>query len=402
MSDVWLSVVGVGEEGLAALSPRARRAVAEAEFLVGAERYLAMLPDDGRPRSTWPQPFATVFDALRARRGRPVCVLATGDPLHFGVGATLLRHFPSHEMRIFPAPSAFSLACARLGWERETVETLSLHGRPLGALHAHLQPGQRLLLLSWDRHTPAAVAALLAGRGFGASRLWVLEHLGGEREHCVTGRAEAWRHPAGEDFNTVAVECHCAAETAWLPRVPGLPDASFQHDGQLTKREVRAATVAALAPAAGQLLWDVGAGAGSVAIEWLRAARGTRAIAIEGDPDRAARIAQNAEALGTPGLEIVRGRAPTALAELPTPDAVFAGGGIAAPDLLAHCWERLPRGGRLVANAVSSEGEAALLAAAHCFGGQLIRIAVSHWGPLGGQHCFRPALPVTQLAVTKP
>ena len=397
----WLAVVGIGEEGLAGLGPRARALVDSAETLVGGARHLAAVPDDGRPRFAWPRPLEAGIDRVLALRPRRVCVLATGDPMHYGIGALLARRVPDPEMTVVPAPGAFALACAELGWPRAEVETLTLHGRPVETIGAYLRSGARLLALSRDGATPAALARFLTGRGFGDSVLTVLERLGGPRfRRHPRRRARDWPPAPVADINTVAVEC---ADGPDLPRVPGLPDSAWEHDGQLTKREVRAATLAALAPAPGAPLWDVGAGAGSVAIEWLRCHPLCRAVAVERDPARAARIRRNAAALGVPRLRVVEGAAPAALAGLEPPAAIFIGGGVADPAIWRACQAALPPGGRLVANAVTVAGEARLLEQHARHGGALVRIAVSRAETMGGGGlAWRPLRPVTQLAHVEP
>ena len=398
----WLSIVGLGEDGIEALNPVARALVAGAEVLIGGERHLAMLADDGRERLAWPTPLAEMFPEIAHRRGRRVCVLASGDPLCYGVGAALIKHFAIEEMTIVPAPSAFSLACARLGWSLPDLAALTLHGRPPALLHPHVQPDARLLILSAGRDTPAQVAALLRARGYGESRLVVLEHMGGPRERRIEASAEAWAAEDLADLNTLAVVCVAGPEAALLPATPGLPDEAFRNDGQLTKREVRAVTLAALAPVPGQLLWDLGAGCGSVAIEWMRAAPRARAVAVERKAERVNLIAANATALGTPLLEIVEGAAPAALEGLEPPDAIFIGGGATAEGLFEACWDRLKSGGRLVANAVTVEGEVVLLRRHAAQGGTLTRLAVSRGEPVGSFTGWRPLMPVTQYAAVKP
>jgi len=303
---------------------------------------------------------------------------------------------------VVPATSAFALACARLGWSRAEVETLTLHGRPLELLQPAVQPGQRLLLLSDDAATPGAVAALLTARGFGPSRLVVLEHMGGPRERRVDGTAEAWTAHDLADFNTLAVECIAGPAAVVLPRAPGLPDDAFRHDGQLTKCEVRAVTLSALAPVPGALLWDVGAGCGSISVEWMRAAPRARAVAVERRADRLTLLADNAAALGVPDLEIVEGVAPDALRGLPPPDAVFLGGGLSDPLIFTACWAALAPGGRLVANAVTLEGEAELIRRRAETAGELVRLGVSRAAPVGGFLAWHPFHPVTQLRAVKP
>jgi len=397
----WLSIVGLGEDGPEGLTPVARALLDRAEVLIGGDRVFAMLPEDGRERLTWTNPLSALVDEIAARRGQRVCVLATGDPLHHGIGVTLARHVPIEEMTIVPAPSAYALASARLGWNRTEVETLTLHGRPLELLHPALQPGAKLLLLSHGADSPREVAALLRARGYGPSRMVVFEHMGGPRERRHKGRAEDWDMPGFAEFNTGAVDCVAGPDAAFLPRSSGLPDDAYRHDGQITKREVRAITLAALAPVPGQLLWDVGAGAGSVAIEWLRADPRCRAIAIEREPDRIARIADNAGALGVPALEIVAGAAPAALHGLAPPDVVFLGGGVRTTGVFEAAWAALKPGGRLVANAITLEGVAALANWYGEHGGELIRIEISRAGPVGGASVLRPMMPVTQLRLVK-
>jgi precorrin-6Y C5,15-methyltransferase (decarboxylating) len=398
----WLSVVGIGEDGLAGLSPAAHTLVETAEVLVGGERHLAMAPPGPAERILWARPLGDTIGAIAARRGRRVTVLASGDPLWYGVGVLVARHFPADEMTILPQPSAFSLAAARLGWALADCACLSLHGRPFDTLRLHLAPKRRLLLLSEDGATPRAVARLLAETGWGGSRLTVFEHLGGSCEAQVSAAAAEWGERATADLNTIALECEAGPDARPLSRLAGLPDDAFEHDGQLTKREIRAVTLANLAPLSGETLWDIGAGCGSIAIEWLRASEGGAAVAVEREPARAAVIARNAAMLGVPGLQIVVGQAPGTLPDGPAPDAIFVGGGIADPELLPALWARLRPGGRLVGNAVSLEGERALLDWQARYGGALTRIAVSRAEPLGAHQAWRPLLPVTQLAATKP
>jgi len=402
----WLSVIGIGDDGLPGLSPASRTLVETAETLVGGARHLAMVPGGGAERLLWRQPLGRTIADIGARRGTRVAVLATGDPLWYGVGTLLLRHFRREEMTIVPQPSAFSLAAARLGWELAECTSLSLHGRPLDSLRLHLAPGRRCLVLSEDGTTPRRLAELLAASGWGPSRISVFEHLGGPREAAWHGRAQDWGERASADLNTIALECAMMPGTRALSRLPGLPDDAFEHDGMLTKREVRAVTMARLAPMPGETLWDIGAGSGSIAIEWLRAIPGGAAIAIEENPGRAARVARNAAVLGVPGLQIIADAAPQALGKIPPdltpPDAIFVGGGIAEHGLLEVLWAALRPGGRLVANVVSLEGEQAILAWQARHGGELARIALSRAEPLGGHHAWRPLLPVTQLAATKP
>lgn len=407
----WLTVVGIGDDGLPGLSPAARALVEMAELLVGGERHQAMAPETSAERLTWAGGVHRAAERIAEWRGRRVVVLATGDPMWYGGGANLARSFGRDEMMVIPHPGAFSLAAARMLWPLADVECVTVHSRPLQVLHLHIQPKARLLVLSRDGDTPGQVAALLVERGFGPSLLTVLEHLGGPRERRLDGTAEEWRHSHSADLNTLAIECRPGPSPRLLPPVPGLPDELFENDGQLTKREARAVTIAALAPMPGQTLWDIGAGSGSVAIEWLRASPCYRvagggegsAVAVERDADRCARIARNAAALGVPQLEIVHGEAPDALSRLESrPDTIFLGGGIARPGLLDRCWERLPAGGRLVANAVSLEAGARLVRFRRSHGGDLTRLAVSRAAPVGKLSAFRPLMEVTQYVGVKP
>ncbi len=398
----WLSIVGIGEDGLEGVPPTARSLIDDAEVLIGGDRHLAMLAQDGRERLTWPSPLSLLLDRIAAMRDRRVCVLATGDPMCFGIGNALVKRVPREEMVIVPAVSALALAAARMGWGEHEVELLTLHGRPLALLEGYLKPRARLVILSEGADTPAQVAARLDERGYGGSVLTVLERMGGPMERRMEGKAAGWSHPPGEALNTIAVELAAGPRAVIRPATPGLPDEAFLNDGQLTKREVRAVTVSALEPLPRALLWDVGAGAGSVAIEWLRAEQLARAVAIEPRAERRAMIAGNAAALGVPGLEIVAGRAPEVLKDLEAPDAVFIGGGVSEPGMIGACWAALKPGGRLVANAVTIEGEAALLAGQARLGGVLSRIAISRAEPVGPFQGWRPMMPVTQWCVRKP
>ena len=402
MNTPWLTVVGIGEDGWPGLGAEARPRLEGAHTIYGGTRHLAMLPASvSAQRTTWAKRMEDDFPKIR-ELGEGTVVLATGDPLCYGVGAKLLREgFRIKEIRCLPAPSAYSLACARLGWSLPEVETLTVHGRPLETLHPHVQPGAKLVVLSWDDRSPKAIAELLTQRGFGKSRLVVLEHMGGERERRFEGTAASWSHPEGAALNVVAVECVADEAAQVLPRVPGLPDAAFAHDGQLTKREVRALTLARLLPVPGQLLWDVGAGCGSVAIEWLRCDSRCRAIAIERKPGRITLIEQNATQLGVPRLQIVIGEAPEALTDLEAPDAVFIGGGLTTPSLLETCWQSLKPEGRLVANVVTLEGEQLLLKWQAANGGDLTRSDIARAAPIGAFQSWRPLRPVTQLAAVK-
>ncbi len=399
MSGPWLHVVGLGAEGMAGLGPAARAALEAAEVIVGGARHHALTDGLAAERIAWPSPFDALIDRLAALRGRPVAVLATGDPLWFSVGEQIAAAFPEDERRLYPAVSAFQHAACRMGWPMAGLSCLSVHGRPIEAVMPHLQPGARLLLLADGAETPARLGRLLVERGMGESRVTALAAMGAPEEGRLEGRASDWAEgrPAPA-FHTLAVEVAAGPEAPLAPATPGLDDALFEHDGTMTKREVRAVTLARLMPMPGALLWDVGAGAGSVGIEWMRAAPGARAVAIEPRPDRRARIAENARRLGTPGLEILAGEAPGALAGLPPPDAVFLGGGL-SDDAAAKAIAALRRPGRLVANAVTLEAEARLASLHAAHGGELVRIAISRAEPLGRVTGWRPAMPVTQWSL---
>ncbi len=396
----WLSIVGIGEDGRAGLAPAAAAALASARVVYGGRRHLALAGSLDAETRRWPSPIQDAYPKILARRGEPTCILATGDPFHYGIGAEIARLVPPAEIQAFPQASAFSLACARLGWPLAECGLVTLHGRALARIVPHIQPGARLLVLSWDGATPAAVAGLLTERGFGESTVTVLEAMGGPRETIRAARADGFDVPGIDPLNTVAIAVAGAGRA--LPLAPGLDDALFENDGQLTKAEIRALTLAALRPHPGQHLWDIGAGAGSIAIEWMLRHPSLRATAIEAQPDRAARIRRNAETLGAPDLAIVTGAAPASLAGLSAPDAVFIGGGVSEPGLLAAGLAALRPGGRCVANAVTLQGEAALLAAFAAHGGSLRRFGVERASPVGGLHGWRPAMPVTQWAWTKP
>ncbi|MGX9147448.1 precorrin-6y C5,15-methyltransferase (decarboxylating) subunit CbiE [Mesorhizobium sp. 128a] len=399
----WLSIVGIGEDGLAGLGDEAKRLIAEAEIIFGGKRHLGLVASLAKdePRS-WPVPFDPGMADVLALAGRRVCVLASGDPFFHGVGATLARKVRPEQMHVIPAPSAISLAAARLGWPLQDIETVSLHGRPLDLIRPLLQPNARILALTSDGDAPAAIARLLTELDFGASRLTVLEALGGPDEMQRSARADAFDLGDINPLNVLALELESTPEARILPLAVGRADHLFEHDGQITKHDIRAMTLAALAPRRGELLWDIGAGSGSIGIEWMLAHPSMRAIAIEADKDRAVRIARNAAHCGVPGLVVVEGSAPKALHKLETPDAIFIGGGGSDIGVLNAAIKALPSGGRLVANAVTLEMEALLLAQHTKRGGDLTRIAISRASPVGSMQAWRPAMPVTQWSWMKP
>jgi precorrin-6Y C5,15-methyltransferase (decarboxylating) len=415
-----LTVVGIGADGWPGLSGSATAVLTAAEVIFGSSRQLALLPPavEG-DRVPWPAPLVPALPALLdAHRGRRMAVLASGDPMFHGIGVTLVRLLGRQAVRVLPHPSSVSLAAARLGWSLSHTDVLSLVTAPVEELHPLVHPGRNILILSAGAHTPAAVAALLTSRGYGDSTVTVLAQLGSPAESLISGPASDLDGPAIDPLNVVAVACSAGTAAPMLsqncekvpipdptgprPVVPGLPDAVYESDGQLTKREVRAVTLAILGPQPGELLWDIGAGSGSIAIEWMRTHRDCRAVAVESSAERVGRIVRNAAALGVPKLRVVEGRAPGALAGLPTPDVVFIGGGVTRDGVVDAALGALPAGGRLVANAVTLESEAALAAWYAKLGGELIRLSVQRAAPVGGFTGWRAMMPVTIWSVRKP
>lgn len=389
----WLTIIGLGEDGFDGLPPAHRAALEAAEVVAGSVRHLALLPPLRGERLEWPLPFADGIPRLLALRGRRVAMLASGDPFWFGAGSSITRHLAPGEWQALPAPSTFALAAARLGWPLEHTTCLGLHATPLTRLRPHLCAGARLLVLLRDGAAVASLARYLVDLGFGDTTLTVLEALGGPRERRRELRAAAF--DLQDVVHPVAVALQVVGDAAALPCSSGLPDAFFDHDGQITKQRVRALTLSALAPRAGERLWDIGAGSGSVAIEWLLAHPRCEAVAIEADPDRAVRLRHNADRLGVDRLVLVTASAPAALAGLPTPEAVFIGGGLCEA-MLDALWQLLPRGCRVVANAVTLESEA-LLAHWHArAGGSLSRIELAEARPLGSRRGWRAAFPIVQ------
>lgn len=395
----WLHIIGIGEDGVAGLLPATRAVLESAEVIIGGDRHHELSAQISAERLAWPHPFDALIDELVARKGKRVAVLATGDPLWYSVGARIGRAIDPSEIVYHPQISAFQLASARMGWSMADLETLTVHGRPVEQMKAFIQPDQRLLVLTTGADTPEQIAGFLAASGYGKSRMSVLAAMGGSNEARFDGVAENWAHEVPA-FNTLAVECIADSDAALMPRVPGLEDALFVHDGTMTKREVRAATLAKLMPMRGALMWDVGTGCGSVAVEWMRSARYARAIGIEPRADRREMAARNALALGVPKLELIEGSAPEALAGLDAPDAIFIGGGLSETSFEA-CWNALRPLGRLVANAVTLESEAVLLALHKAHGGDLVKISVNRAEPVGGLTGWRPLMPVTQWSLVK-
>lgn len=398
----WLTIIGIGEDGIDGLGIRASEALRTADVVIGSKRTLAMLPASPVRRMEWPQPFSKVVEQLTPLRDTATVILATGDPMNFGVARKILTFIPKSEVTIIPHLSAFSLAAARMGWSIPDCDCFTIHGRPAANAEAFIQPDARLLILTEDATSVAEVCRRLVARGFENSEVTVFENLGGSREAVTAFGANAIPARAWSPLNTLAVHCVAGHGATIWPRVAGLPDEAFQHDGKITKREVRAATVAALAPCPDQLLWDIGAGSGSIAIEWMRSTRGCEAIAIEQDAGHREMIAANADQLGTPRLKIVAGAAPEALAGLPVPDAVFIGGGIGSPGTFEIAWERLRQHGRMVANVVTIEGEMHLYDLQEKHGGELVRLDISVLSRIGTLRALRPRMSVLQWRVRKP
>ncbi|WP_409434968.1 precorrin-6y C5,15-methyltransferase (decarboxylating) subunit CbiE [Mycobacterium sp. SMC-14] len=393
-----IAVVGIGADGWAGLGGPVRETVLAADVVLGAPRQLDLLPEaDGQRRLKWPVPLHAGLPALfEELAGQRIVALASGDPLLSGIGSTLIALLGTERVTVVPAISSVTLARARLGWPVESAAMISVVGRDVHAVLRELAPNRRVLVLSSDERTPGQLAALLSDRGYGASRMVVLGDLGGAAESMLDTTAAAFQGPAPR-LNIVALELAGPPAYGW---VSGLPDQAYEHDGQLTKRDLRAAALARLAPAPGQLLWDVGAGAGSVGIEWMRAHPTCRAVAVEVNDARAQRISENARNLGVPALQVVRGAAPQVLVDLPTPDAVFIGGGLSRPGVLTACLAALAPGGRVVAHGVTLETETLLLEAYREHGGELTRIQVEHAAPLGSFTGWTPGRAVTQWALT--
>lgn len=397
----WLAIAGIGEDGRAGLTAAAQTLIDSAVLVVGGKRHLDLIGEVKGERRAWATPLDATIPDILARRGEPVAILASGDPFWFGAATTLARSISHDEMIVIPVPSCFSLAAARLGWALQDTVTLGLNMKgyvPLIRRHLHNQ--RRILALSLNGETPKDVAALVTAAGFGPSRLTVLEALGGHRETIRETTAERFELQGINPLNMIALDVEAGPNARSVPVACGLDDSFFETDGQLTKREIRAVTLSSLAPEPGQRLWDVGLGSGSIAIEWLLSHASNKAIGIEQNDERASCAARNAIALGVPGLHIVRGEAGTSLAGLPAPDAVFIGGGASA-DIIDTCFTALKPGGRIVANAVTLETEALLIASYERYGGSLTRISVERADTVGRRTAWRPAMPVLQWVIRK-
>ncbi|MGF1475173.1 MAG: precorrin-6y C5,15-methyltransferase (decarboxylating) subunit CbiE [Geminicoccaceae bacterium] len=397
MSGPWLTVLGVGADGL---RRDRRNHIDRAELVVGGARHLRMVNTGDRPTLNWSSPLDETLRRIAEYRGRPVTVLATGDPMDHGVGSRLAQVFGPDALHVIPEVSCFALACARLGWARQDVACISVHGRPLAKISRHLGAGRKLLILTENRDTAGAVAGLLTDQGFGRSGLWVMSDLGAGSEHVWQGEVAEWGGPVKSDLNVLALECRPSAG-AGLPLF-GLDDAHYSGTRMLTKRTMRVQALAALAPERGTTLWDVGAGSGSITIEYLRFAGEASVYAIERDPERCRAIRANAERLGAPEIQLVEGEAPAALDDLPAPSRIFVGGGLADRSLLGVCWTALASQGRLVAHAVTIEGQASLLDFARDTSASVSRHGVEHLQDLGDYRGLKPAMAVTELIAVKP
>ncbi|MBH69104.1 MAG: cobalamin biosynthesis bifunctional protein CbiET [Rhodospirillaceae bacterium] len=398
----WLSVIGIGENGLEGLTEAAKLSIASSEIVIGGKRHLSLISNSNQIHLVWPSPLNKLVKKLDLYRGRKTCILATGDPMCYGIGSTLIRTISIKEMIIIPSQSALALACARIGWKHEEVDLITLHGRPFASIDTHLRPHGKLIVLSNDENTPIDLAHHLVTRGYGDSHLTVLEHMAGPLEKRYSGCANNWKHPPGAALNTVAISLSSGRNTYVKTRAPGLDDGVFINDGQLTKREIRALTISALEPYPGALLWDIGAGSGAISIEWMRIDPRCHAIAIECNIQRATLITKNAENLGTPYLRVVNKKAPSSLSNLPRPNAIFIGGGITQKGLFEKCWQELREGGCLVCNLVTAESEAKVFKLQGRLGGSLTRLAVSRLEPLGKANIWRPHLQITQWKLSKP
>lgn len=393
----WLHIIGIGEDGMDGLTADARALVESAEVIIGGDRHHKLSPNVTAERLKWPSPFDAMINEIKRHKGRRLVILVTGDPLWYSVGARILRAIPADEITFHPQLSAFQWASTRMGWSLADTETLTVHGRPAEQVIPYLAPCARLLLLTKNEGTPADIARILTSQGYGASQLTVLGALGGPNESRIDGTAADWEAEAPA-FHLLAVEVLADDDATLIPRGPGLPDDAFAHDGKMTKQEVRAATLAKLWPRRKAMLWDIGSGCGSVAIEWMRAARDAEAIGLEPNAKRRALAQENALKLGAPRLKLIDAQAPEGLADLPTPDAIFIGGGL-SPAVIAASIAALHRHGRLVANAVTLESEAILIAAQAEHGGELTRIAISRAEPVGPFRGWRPLMTVTQWSL---
>ncbi|EJF88829.1 bifunctional cobalt-precorrin-7 (C(5))-methyltransferase/cobalt-precorrin-6B (C(15))-methyltransferase [Bartonella tamiae] len=399
----WLTIIGIGDDGWNGLSSNHKDILLRAKTIFGGKRHIEFLPETVKNNAReWPSPLKNAFPKLHNLKGTATVILASGDPMFFGIGATLLREFTIDEITILPHPSSFSLAASRLGWALQDVECFSVHGRPISVLQRHFQNNLKIFILSENKETPSKIAQLLTEKGFGQTKMTIFEHLNGKDEHLFHSTANSFKLEKGADLNIIALECIADKNAVIYPPTTPLPDEFFYHDGQLTKQDIRAVVMAHLAPKYGEVLWDIGAGCGSISIEWLRNARNTRAYAIEKNQERQKLILKNAQNFGVPFLNLIAGTAPESLEELEKPDAIFIGGGLTSSIVVEHLWSKLKSGGRLIANGVTLETVALLQSYAKTYNGRLINIAVSHSETLGRFQIMRPTLAVTLLIAIKP
>ncbi|WP_162652566.1 precorrin-6y C5,15-methyltransferase (decarboxylating) subunit CbiE [Lentilitoribacter sp. Alg239-R112] len=399
----WLYIIGIGDNGLDSLSGQATRLFEAAETVIAPARVLEEIETGDRDIIPWTFGVSETIKLIKQRRGTPATILATGDPMHFGIGATLRRFFDADEMVVVPSPSGFSLAASKMGWALQDTAQISLHGRAVEGLHTHLVPKAKILSLTSNERTIFEVAKLLVARGFGSSQVTVLEHIGGECEKITAFKASEISAELNSfaDFNILAIACESDISAPVLSRVPGLADDAFEHDGQLTKREVRSVVLSFLMPYQNAVLWDIGAGCGSVSIEWMRSSHGACAIAIEENTERCDMILANAKNLGVPKLQLIQGEAPASLEGLQKPDAIFIGGGLTDKGVFDACWSALDEGKPLVANAVTVESEAKLIALHEKYGGELVRMQIARAVPVGRFSGWKPFMPVTIWSVLK-
>ncbi len=401
---VWLNIIGIGEDGMEGLAPPAIKALQNADVIIGGDRHHGLAPEFGKKRIRWPEPFWKVVGTIGEHKGQQVVLLVTGDPLWYSAGSSIANSWPKEEIRFHPQISAFQLACIRMHWPVASVEKVTVHGRPVEQIIPWFLPRARIAVLTAGSEAPGQIARLLTENGFGPSRMTVLGALGGPHETMNENSAERWakNDPTAEipKFHVLCIECIPASGANLLRKSPGLPDAVFESDGNITKCELRALTIAALAPSRGALLWDIGSGNGSVAIEWMRLASDAAAVGIEPNASRRETALRNAKKLGAPKLQLIDGQAPEAMEDLPDPDAVFIGGGLGEAVIIAALG-RLKPFGRLVANGVTLESEKLLIESHSRFGGELVRIAISRAGPIGEKRGWRPLRPVTQWRYNK-
>ena len=398
----WITVIGIGEDGIESLNESSKSIIKHADTIIGGKRHLKMIPYNIPDQLEWLSPLVDTIPLIEKRRNKRVVILATGDPMHFGIAVTLQKYFNPDEMQVLPALSALTLACARLMWPIDKVKYISLHGRPSESVRSYFAPGHKLVILAHDSNTPKFVAEALCDSGYEKSKITVLENMSGKTERQTTELASKWNLTDISPLNTIAVDCIESVKSKRYFMGLGLRDRAFENDGQLTKREIRLLTLGALTPRPGALLWDIGAGSGSIGIEWLLINNGVKAIAIEKDTNRAERISNNAVALGVPHLKVVNDDALQIVHTLPPPDAIFIGGGIGAIGLVEACWDLLKPNGQLVANCVSIENERHLIEWHNRLGGDMTRINISRGSSAGAYKLWKSLTPVTQWAVKKP